>query len=36
MHVYMLLHLYVSADENYLDILYLYYQDVKTNMPDHI
>ena len=34
MHVY-LLHLYVSADENYLDILYLYYQDVKTKLYGH-
>ena len=35
MHVYTLLHLYISADENYLDILYLYYQDVKTKLYRH-
>ena len=31
----MLLHLYVSADKNSLDILYLYYQDVKTKLYGH-
>ena len=30
-----LLHLYVSADKNCLDILYLYYQDVKTKLYGH-
>ena len=30
-----LLHLYVSADKNCLDILYLYYQDVKTKWYGH-